>query len=43
MYRDVLSSGSWNQDVPLYTEVSSFQEVRIDGLHCASGCIICML
>ena len=27
VYRGVLISGSWNGGVPLYTEVSSFQEV----------------
>ena len=33
VYRGVLISGGWNIGVPLYTEVSSFQEVGIDELH----------
>ena len=31
MYRGVLISGGWNRGVPLYTEVSSFQGVEIEG------------
>ena len=30
VYRGVLISGGWNRGVPLYTEVSSFQLVRIE-------------
>ena len=30
MYKGVLISGCWNRGVPLYTEVSSFQEVVIE-------------
>ena len=33
-YRGVLISGCWNREVPLYTEVSSFQEV---GFYCISS------
>ena len=29
-YTGVLISGCWNREVPLYTEVSSFQEVRME-------------
>ena len=28
MYRGILISKGWNRGVPLYTEVSSFQEVK---------------
>ena len=31
-------SGGWNRGVPLYTEVSSFQEVGIEGFHCIQRC-----
>ena len=31
VYRGVLVSGCWNRGVPLYTEVSSFQGVGIEG------------
>ena len=34
VYRGVLISGGWNRGVPLYTEVSSCQEVGIEGFHC---------
>ena len=30
----MLISGCWNRGVPLYTEVSSFQGVGIEGFHC---------
>ena len=33
-WRGVLISGCWNRGVPLYTEVSSFQGVGIEGFHC---------
>ena len=32
MYRGVLISECWNREVPLYTEVSSFQGVGIEGI-----------
>ncbi len=38
MYRGVLISGGWNRGVPLYTEVSSFQGVGIEGFHCIQRC-----
>ena len=38
VYRGVLISGGWNRGVPLYTEVSSFQEVGIEGFHCIQRC-----
>ena len=38
IYRDVLISGGWNIGVPLYTEVSSFQGVGIEGFHCIQRC-----
>ncbi len=28
----------WNRGVPLYTEVSSFQGVGIEGFHCIQRC-----
>ena len=31
VYRDVLVSEGWNRGVPLYTEMSSFQRVGIEG------------
>ena len=34
VYRDVLISGGWNREVPLYTEMSSFQGVGIEEFHC---------
>ena len=34
IYRGVLISGGWNREVPLYTEVSSFQGVGIEEFHC---------
>ena len=37
LYRGVLISGGWNRGVPLYTEVSSFQRVGIEGFHCIQG------
>ncbi len=30
--------GGWNGGVPLYTEVSSFQGVGIEGFHCIQRC-----
>ena len=38
MYRGVLISGGWNRGVPVYTEVSSFQGVGIEGFHCIQRC-----
>ena len=35
MYRGVLISEGWNR---LYTEVSSFQGVGIEGFHCIKRC-----
>ena len=32
--KGVLISGCWNREVPLYTEVSSFQGVGIEEFHC---------
>ena len=34
----VLISGGWNRGVSLYTEVSSFQGVGIEGFHCIQRC-----
>ena len=34
VYRDALISGCWDRGVPLYTEVSSFWGVGIEGFHC---------
>ena len=34
VYRSVLISGCWNRRILLYTEVSSFQGVEIEGFHC---------
>ena len=36
--RKVLISGCWNREVPLYTEVSSFQGVGIEEFHCIQRC-----
>ena len=33
VYRGVFISGGWSRGVPLYTEVSSFQEVGIEEFH----------
>ena len=33
-----LISGGWNGEVPLYTEVSSFQGVGIEEFHCIQRC-----
>ena len=33
-----LISGGWNREVPLYTEVSSFQGVGIERFHCIQKC-----
>ena len=33
VYR-VLISGFWNRGFPLYTEISSFQDVGKEGFHC---------
>ena len=38
VYRGVLISGCWNREVPLYTEVSSFQGVEIERFHCIQRC-----
>ena len=38
VYRGLLISGGWNRGVPLYTEVSSFQVVRIEEFHCIQRC-----
>ena len=38
VYRGVLIPGSWNREVPLYTEVSSFQGVGSRGFHCIQRC-----
>ena len=40
--RSVLISGGWNRGIPLYTEVSSLQGVRIEGFHCIQRCTVCM-
>ena len=37
-YRGVLISEGWNRRISLYTEVSSFQGVRIEGFHCIQRC-----
>ena len=37
-YPSVIISGCWNRGVPLYTEVSSFQGVGIEGFHCIQRC-----
>ena len=37
-YRGVLISGGENVGVPLYTGVSSFQGVIMEGFHCIQGC-----
>ena len=34
VYRGVLISGGWNRGILLYTEMSSFQWVGIEGFHC---------
>ena len=36
VYRGVFISGSCNREVPLFTEVSSFDKVEIEGFHCTS-------
>ena len=36
--RGVLISGGWNRGVPMYTEVSSFQGIGIEGFHCIKRC-----
>ena len=36
----ILISGGWNREVPLYTEVSSFQEVEIKGSTVYRGVLI---
>ena len=38
VYRGVLISGSWNREVLLYTEVSSFEGVGIERFHCIQRC-----
>ena len=38
---NIIISGGWNIEVPLYTEVSSFQDVGgvlIEGSHCIQRC-----
>ena len=37
-YRGVFISRGWDRVVPLYTEVSSFQGVGIEGFHCIQRC-----
>ena len=40
VYRGVLILwGWWNREVPLYTEVSSFQGVGIEGFHSIQRCL----
>ena len=39
IYRGVSISGGWNRGVPLYTEVSPFQGVGIEGFHCIQRCL----
>ena len=36
--KGIFISRGWNRGVPLYTEVSSFQGVGIDGFHCIKKC-----
>ena len=38
MYRGVLISGGWSREVPLCTEVSSFQGVGVERFHCVQRC-----
>ena len=38
VYRGVLITGGWNEGVPLYTELSSFQGVGIEEFHCIQRC-----
>ena len=39
VYRGVLILGCCNRGLPLYTEVSSFQGVGIEGFHCIQRCL----
>ena len=38
VYRGVLISEGWTRGAPLYTGMSSFQRVGLEGLHCIQGC-----